>query len=92
LNSGTCPLSTTDHTSPTCMCPPGFAGDDCSAITCGTEGNACFNSGHCNETSGICICPPPLTSDDCRGSKYNNVLKLINIKFIFSRYMWCWYS
>ena len=69
MNSGICSLSTVDHTSYTCTCPAGFTGDDCSAIMCGSEGNACYNGGHCNETSGICICPPPLTSDDCRGSQ-----------------------
>jgi Notch-like protein len=82
LNSGTCPLTTTDQTSPTCICPSGFAGDNCSAISCGSEGNACFNGGHCNETTGICICPPPLTSDDCRGSKHN-LSKTSNIGLYF---------
>ena len=69
MNSGVCSLSTIDQTTYACNCPSGFAGNDCSAIVCGAEGNACYNGGHCNETSGICICPPPLTSDDCRGSK-----------------------
>lgn len=67
-NSGVCALSTIDQSTHVCNCLTGFAGDDCSAIVCGTEGNACYNGGHCNETSGTCVCPPPLTSDDCRGS------------------------
>jgi hypothetical protein len=70
MNNGICSFSDGDQTSYTCICSSGFTGDDCSAEYCGSEGNACYNGGHCNETTGICVCPPPLTSDDCRGSKY----------------------
>lgn len=56
-----------------CHCAPGFVGDDCSGIVCGSEGAACFNGGVCNETSHTCICPPPMTSDDCRGSKFDRI-------------------
>ena len=71
LNSGTCLLDGSDQGTPICQCPVGFAGDDCSAVACGSDGGACFNGGRCNETTGTCVCPPPLTSDDCRGSRYH---------------------
>jgi len=82
LNSGICSISTVDHTSPICICASGFTGDDCSAVICGSEGNACYNGGHCNETAGTCICRPPLTSDDCRGSTYH-LLTIGNIHLYF---------
>lgn len=91
-NSGSCSLSTTDKTSWSCVCPSSHTGTDCSLVVCGSEGNACYHGGRCNETTGTCICPPPLTSDDCRGSRslitFSHTLKT---RFI-SRYLWCWYS
>lgn len=83
MNSGVCSWDPNSQIPPTCLCPAGFAGDDCSAVTCGTQGVACFNGGQCNETSGTCICPPPLTSDDCRGSEYYSSFKKYQIYLLY---------
>ena len=89
LNSGTCLLDGSDQGTPICQCLPGFAGDDCSAVSCGSDGGACFNGGRCNEATGTCICPPPLTSDDCRGSRYF-VFIADDYFLVCHRCMRCW--
>ncbi|CAF1215031.1 unnamed protein product [Adineta steineri] len=59
----TCP--TVGH-APVCQCPANSKGNDCSGITCGNKGLACYNSGTCNTSSSTCSCLAGFGGADCR--------------------------
>ncbi|CAM4769346.1 unnamed protein product [Rotaria magnacalcarata] len=61
--SATCPAI---GSAPVCQCPGHAKGKDCSGITCGNKGLACYNGGTCNETSSTCSCLVGYGGSDCR--------------------------
>ncbi|CAF0765769.1 unnamed protein product [Adineta ricciae] len=51
---------------PVCQCPGHLKGRDCSGITCGNKGLACYNGGTCHTMTSRCVCLAGFGGSDCR--------------------------
>jgi hypothetical protein len=74
-NGGTCVSTNTDPPIPSCLCPSGFTGSDCSRTIQNTPcaSNPCQTRGYCalsaSNTSYSCICQTNYIGDQCERSK-----------------------
>ncbi|EDQ89881.1 uncharacterized protein MONBRDRAFT_24778 [Monosiga brevicollis MX1] len=50
----------------TCLCRPGWTGDDCSRVDCRVQDAACSGRGTCGEADGHCDCEVGYSGDLCQ--------------------------